>query len=58
MSRKSPSIFKILKDTLDLMTLMTHCVQCAFLFVQSLKYIYIFGGVRKNSYLCTSFQET
>ncbi len=26
MSRKSPSQSKILNDTLDLMTLMTHCV--------------------------------
>ena len=33
MSLKSPSQLKILNDTLDLMTLMTHCVQCAFLFV-------------------------
>jgi len=28
MSRKSPSQLKILNDTLDLMTLMTHCSVC------------------------------
>ena len=30
MSLKSPSQFKILNDTLDLMTLMTHTIACTF----------------------------
>ena len=30
MSRKSPSQLKILNDTLDLMTLMTHCSVVSF----------------------------
>ena len=32
MSRKSPSQLKILNDTLDLMTLMTHCSVCLSLY--------------------------
>jgi hypothetical protein len=39
MSRKSPSQLKILNDTLDLMTLMTHCTvlfgKCALFFMPS-----------------------
>ena len=56
MSRKSPSQLKILNDTLDLMTLMTHYTvlfgKCALLFMPALPAAERYAGCQPASQDC------